>query len=133
MTLQLTQKQIDVRNAVQLLQDHCHDASYTSGWWVNKDGSSIKSNPLTFSNKLLLVVSEICESMEADRKDLMDDHLPHLKGRTVELADGLIRIFDLCGGYDLDVANAFIEKIAYNQQRPDHKKEAREAVGGKQY
>lgn len=48
-----------------------------------------------------------------------------------ELADTIIRIMDLAGALQLDVAGAIIEKLAYNQQRPDHKKEAREAEGGK--
>lgn len=134
MTLQLlTQKQIDVRNAVQLLQDHCHDAAFSAGWWNEKDGSSVKDNKLTFGNKLLLIHSEVSEAMEGDRKNLMDDKLPHRPMREVELADVIIRVFDTAGGYGLDLAGALIEKMQFNQQRPDHKKEAREAVGGKQY
>jgi hypothetical protein len=35
--------------------------------------------------------------MEGERKNLMDDHLPHRRSAEVELADALIRIFDYAG------------------------------------
>ena len=37
----------------------------------------------------MLIVSEIAEAMEGERKDLMDDKLPHRKMAEVELADAL--------------------------------------------
>ncbi len=40
--------------------------------------------------------------MEGERKDLMDDKLPHRKMAEVELADALIRIFDYAGAYGYD-------------------------------
>jgi NTP pyrophosphatase (non-canonical NTP hydrolase) len=111
----------------------CHGAALASGWWRDNAGNPITDNPLTFSNKLLLVVTEIAEACEGDRKSLMDDHLPHRPMREVELADAVIRIFDLAGGYGLDLAGAIAEKLAYNAQRADHKPEARSAAGGKAY
>ncbi len=102
-------------------------------WWLDNNGNDIRLNPLTFSNKLMLIVTEIAEACEADRKNLMDDHLPHLDGKTVELADAVLRIFDLAGGYKLDLATAIMEKMQYNAQRADHKIENRMAVGGKAY
>ena len=133
MTQNFTEKQITVLNAVQLLQDHCHEASSTAGWWTDKQGNPVQNNPFAFSNKLMLTVSEIAEAMEADRKDLMDDHLPHLKGTACELADAVIRIMDLAGAYKLDLAGALVEKMAYNVLRKDHQKATRDAVGGKSY
>ena len=120
-----------VYNAVRLLQDACHYASREGGWWV--DNGNGKSNPLHFSNKLCLIHSEISEAMEADRKHLMDSHLPNRPGCEVELADALIRIFDLGGGYGMDLAGALVEKMAYNQARLDHKAEARAEAHGKKY
>ena len=49
----------------------------------------------------MLVVSEISEAMEGERKDLMDDHLTHRKMGEVEMADAAIRLFDYAGGYKI--------------------------------
>lgn len=120
-----------VYDAVRLLQDVCHQAALEAGWWpIGWNGIA---NPLHFSNKLCLIHSEISEAMEADRKHLNDSHLPNRPGREVELADALIRIFDLAGGYDMDLAGALVEKLAYNRERLDHKAGARAAEHGKKY
>jgi hypothetical protein len=71
--------------------------------------------------------------MEGDRKDLMDDKLPHRKMREVELADAVIRIFDMAGAYQMDLAGAIAEKMTYNASRADHKIENRTQSGGKTY
>lgn len=123
-----------VHYAAQVLQRACHDAAFKAGWWVNpKTGVDARDNPLTFSNKLMLIVSEVAEAMEGDRKNLMDDKLPHRPMREVELADAVIRIMDLAGAYDMDLAGAIVEKMAFNAVRPDHKLENRQAEGGKAY
>lgn len=117
--------------SVQFLQDTCHKAARDAGWWALSSGDI--NNPLHFSNKLCLIHSEISEAMEADRKHLNDSHLPHRPGREVELADALIRIFDLAGGYGMDLAGALVEKLAYNRDRLDHKATARSSEHGKKY
>ena len=120
-----------VRNYARSLQRSCHAAARSSGWWTNlHTGEPVVVN---VGEKLMLIVSEIAEAMEADRKSLMDDKLPHRAGREVELADALIRIFDLAGGLGLDLGAAMAEKMAYNATRADHKPEARRAAGGKAY
>lgn len=123
-----------VHYATQVLQRACHDAAFKAGWWVNpKTGVDARDNPLTFSNKLMLIVTEVSEAMEGDRKNLMDDKLPHRPMREVELADAVIRIMDLAGAYGMDLAGAMVEKMAFNTVRPDHKLENRLAEGGKAY
>jgi NTP pyrophosphatase (non-canonical NTP hydrolase) len=123
-----------INTAADILQYECHQAAKTAGWWVDpKTGASITDNPLCFSSKLCLVHSEISEAMEGDRKDLMDDKLPHRKMREVELADAVIRIFDMAGAYQMDLAGAIAEKMFYNQSRADHKIENRAQSGGKSY
>ena len=115
-------------------QEVCHGLSKRSGWWNNKDGSAIDTNdPLVFGTKVALIHSEVSEAMEGGRKGKMDDHLPHRKAEEVELADAIIRIMDLAGARKLDVAGAIIEKLAYNQQRADHKPENRALAGGKAF
>lgn len=115
------------------LQYACHNLARAAGWWTRPDGSSVTDNALCFSNKLMLIVSEVSEAMEGDRKGIKDDKLPHRDMREVELADAVIRIFDLAGAYDMDLAGAIVEKLAYNQQRADHKPENRAQAGGKAY
>ena len=67
---------------------------------------------------IALIHSEISEALEADRKDLIDDKLPHRSGLEVELADAIIRIKDFAGGKDLDIDGAVEDKLAYNTTRP---------------
>ena len=93
-------------------------------------GEPIKLN---HGERFALMHSEISEAMEANRKGLMDDKLPHRKGVEAELADALIRILDYCGDNDLEIGNTFMEKLEYNRNRADHKAEARLAPGGKKY
>jgi len=82
---------------------------------------------------LLLIHAEVSEATEGHRKGAMDDHLPHRTNFEVELADALIRILDLARAHDIDMDTVVAEKLAYNRQRADHKRENRSKEGGKQY
>ena len=82
---------------------------------------------------LMLMVSEISEAMEGERKDLMDDHLPDRRMPEVEMADLLIRMLDYCGAHGYDLEGATVEKLYYNLHRPDHKHEARAQANGKKW
>lgn len=82
---------------------------------------------------LMLSVSELAEAMEGHRKGLQDDKLPHRTMFEVEIADCIIRLFDIAGGLGLDLGAAFEEKMAYNSEREDHKIEARLRPDGKKY
>lgn len=127
-------KAIATQSAVEHLVEVCHGAAAAAGWWANqKTGEQVINNPMCFSQKLMLIVSELAEAMEGDRKNLQDDKLPHRPMREVELADALIRIFDTAGAYGMDIGGALVEKMAFNAQRPDHKPENRAAAGGKAY
>lgn len=107
----------------------CHFAN--AKWWQDVDtGAPLKRNK---GELLMLIVSEVAEAMEGERKDLMDDKLPHRKMAEVELADALIRIFDYAAAYGYDLQGAFDEKMAYNAKREDHTHEARKIAGGKQF
>lgn len=109
----------------------CHGAAVKGGWWHDiHTGERIERNR---GELLMLIVSEIAEAMEAERKGLMDDKLPHRPGAEVELADALIRICDYAGGCGYDLAGAVIEKLAFNAQRADHKPENRAKPGGKKF
>ena len=100
-------------------------------WWEDLYTGEPKARNM--GELLCLVHSEISEAMEGHRKNLQDDKLPHRKMIEVELADAIIRIFDIAGAYNMDLEGAFNEKRAYNASRADHKKEARMSENGKKY
>lgn len=100
-------------------------------WWRSIDTDEpIKRN---VGELLMLCVSELAEAMEGHRKNLPDDKLPHRRMFEVELADCLIRIFDMAGGLGLDLGGALAEKMAYNATREDHQRKHRLSEHGKKY
>ena len=106
-----------------------HSSCVDAGWYSSLDtGEPIVRN---VPEMLCLIHSEISEALEAYRKDLNDDHLPHLHGMDVELADAVIRIFDLASYLGIDIGSVMSEKFDYNQIREDHKIENRVLPGGK--
>jgi len=111
-------------------QELAHKTATEAGWYTDpKTGEPITRN---FGELIALMHSELSEALEADRKGLMDDKLPHRDGREVEFADCIIRILDTSAALGFNLAGAVIEKNRYNQNRADHKLDARNA-GGKKY
>lgn len=115
------------------LQEVCHGLACQAGWWTDlKTGEDMRGKR-NVGELLCLVHSEVSEAMEGHRKGLMDDKLPHRTMFEVELADVVIRIMDIAGGYDLDIGGAIAEKLEFNKSRADHNPENRKANGGKVY
>lgn len=111
-------------------QKLAHKTATDAGWYKNPEtGETIERN---FGEVVALMHSELSEALEADRKGLLDDKLPHRDGREVEFADCIIRIFDTASALGLDVPGAIIEKNRFNRTRADHKLKNR-AQGGKKY
>lgn len=71
------------------LSKKIHSDNVAMGWY---------EGAVSVPTKLQLISTEIAEATEGERKNLMDDHLPHRRMGEVELADALIRVLDL-GGY----------------------------------
>jgi NTP pyrophosphatase (non-canonical NTP hydrolase) len=107
----------------------CHYAN--AQWWHDiNTGERIERNK---GELIALMHSELSEAMEGERKDLMDDKLPHRKMAEVELVDALIRIFDYAGAFGYDLEGAYQDKMAFNAQRVDHTHSARQLAGGKKW
>lgn len=111
-----------INESVNTLIQACHGLAKSRGWWN-------KERPVP--ELLCLIHSEVSEALEGYRKDEMDQHLPDLKSLDVELADVVIRVFDMAGGLGIDLANAVEKKLAYNAVRSDHSLENRMKEGGK--
>lgn len=121
--------------AVEMLVDRCHGASLRAGWWWENGKPLLDSESVHYivATKLALIHSEISEAMEGYRTNAADSHLPNYTSITVELADALIRIFDLAGALQLPIGRAFVEKLTYNASRADHKPQARAETSGKKF
>lgn len=113
------------------MQELAHTTASEAGWYNDpQTGEPVERN---FGEVVALMHSELSEALEADRKGLMDDKLPHRDGRECEFADCIIRILDTAAALGLDVPGALIEKNRYNARRADHKMENRAKAGGKKY
>lgn len=88
--------------SVQELCVLCHEIAKSKGFWDEKRN---------IGEALMLVVTELAEAMEAHRKQ--DD-----ENFKEELADVFIRLFDLCGGLQMDVESEILRKCEKNKQRP---------------
>jgi NTP pyrophosphatase (non-canonical NTP hydrolase) len=104
-----------------------HKSNVKAGWWDQAE------NPLVVPTKIALIVSECVEALEGHRRGLKDDKLTQYDMIAVELADVLIRVFDLAGFLKIPLGTIIADKEAYNALRADHKPENRAAKGGKRY
>lgn len=84
------------------------------GWFSGMQGFDQPN----FHGDCMLVVTELAEAVEADRTDAMSDKIPDFHGRDEEIADALVRLFHLCGKYELKIGPAFVAKMRMNLQRP---------------
>lgn len=96
-----------------------------------------EDNPAMFSEKMLLVISEISEALEEWRNhhEVNEVYYPDKDGKLVhprvaiqqkmkpegipvEIADAIIRLLDFCEANGIDIQQVIEEKMAYNETRP---------------
>lgn len=93
-------------------------------------------SPVETGTRLMLIVSEVSEALEAHRKDKHttcnlrsvmdqdDDEFQYDFKNAIkdtfedEIADAFIRLFDLCGYMDIDIEKHIELKMRYNSLRP---------------
>lgn len=86
---------------INALSKEIHANNVDVGWWDDPDRC--------LYTVCQLIITEIAEATEGERKNLMDDHLPHRKMGEVELADALIRTLDLGGKLELEYTSDYRE------------------------
>ena len=80
----------------------CHKVAKEKGFWASgREMGTI----------LMLIVSELGEALEADRNGDKENF-------NEEIADTVIRIFDLCGHYKIDLEKEILKKYKKNKKRP---------------
>ncbi len=116
--------------AANFLANHCHAVAAGCGWWTDLETGERTSR--NFGELIALCHSELSEAWEGYRKgSAADEHLPNRINWQTELADAAIRIFDMCGAMYVPIGQIMAEKLAYNQNRADHKLENRKKPNGK--
>ena len=94
---------------INKLVAQAHSTAVSKGWW---------ESPAEIGTLLALVHSEISEALEAERKgNPPDDKVPEFSGSVVEMADAIIRIFDICAHKGYPLGEALIAKMQYNEGR----------------
>ncbi len=81
---------------------HCHQTAVEKGFW---------DQSRNIGEALMLIVTELAEAMEAYRQEDQDNFKE-------EIADTFIRLFDLCGGLNLDIEKEILKKDDINKKRP---------------
>ena len=102
------------------LIEKCHKNALEKGWWDEVvDGKVI---PRSLGDQFANFHSELSEAWEEVRAGHAMNEFYFNEGKPegvpVELADCLIRIFDTCGRYGIDLEFAIELKMAYNRTRP---------------
>jgi NTP pyrophosphatase (non-canonical NTP hydrolase) len=90
--------------------------------WQTAEEKGFHSTKATTTERLMLIVSEAVEAMEELRAGKSPIAREIIGGKPEgfgsELADIVIRVFDLAMNEKIDLATELLEKMAYNKTRP---------------
>lgn len=100
---------IDEELAINKAAIKCHNNSFAHGFWDGED------NEFTTPTKLMLIVSEVAEAMEGDRNGIP---VNEKGGLGEELADIVIRVFDLARHNSIAIGTEIARKMEVNAGRP---------------
>ncbi len=84
------------------LADYCYARARANGHYDRQ---------WTFPELMMMVILELSEAVEADRRDCPVT-------REVELADALIILLGICKHYELDIEAEGLHKLKFNKSRP---------------
>ena len=116
-----------VRNTVESLVIDAHENAVKHGFWEDLQNTDndldLEWHKIAFKNpvceidtnaistRLMLIVGEVAEAQEGLRHNDRSNFAE-------ELADIVIRVFDLAGGLDINLEVEIIKKMATNALRP---------------
>lgn len=107
---------------IKHLVERAHNNAIDKGFYVHTP----ENPPRSVGEAILLMITELCEATEDWRKGheptevwyVLDENGESKPcGIPSELADCVIRIGDFCGKYNINLAEAVEEKMAYNSTR----------------
>ena len=99
--------------------DEIHVNAVAHGWWHADETPADRVNKL--AEKLLLVHCELSEAVECLRvkefATTVDPNTGKPEGLWTELADCVIRLFDIAGAYHVNLEQLIEQKHSYNRTR----------------